>query len=250
MLGLGAALAIVLVAAVFGVPMLLANYQNAKDAKRNLAIPASSQLVKDLEPSLSAGQLLGTPFVLATLHVTNTGASTVWINEIGGSLRSHDKTLVLSSASWTIRNPFDPFFPVVGGFPIFAGADLELRVLMTGSGINFANLLASIAALPEYKGQQACVQKANGALEPLTESAFQIVNTFFTQHFVWSEGDWHFTLNAKVGDQVKTFDRDFTLTASDVEQLRGSIALNRQCAAVNVLTPLAQDGVTANFVSK
>jgi len=254
--GLGVAVAMVLIAAGLGVPALLARHdqapltKSAEDTKKGLEIPAASQVVKELEPNLSVGQLLGTPFVLAALRVGNGGSSTMWIDEVSGSLRSGDETLILSSVSWTIRSPFDPLFPVTGAFPIFAGANLDLRVFMIGSGINYINLLNNIAALPEYKGQQACVQKANGTLEPLTDDAFQIVTTFFKQHFAWTEGVWHFTINAKVGDQMKTFERDFTLSASDIERLRASIALSRQCVAVNVLAPLAQDGVKANFVSK
>jgi TIR domain len=256
MLGLSLAVGIVFLAAVFGLPALVAKYRLAsetksdEDAKKGLEISASSQLVKALEPDLSVGQLLGTPFVLATLHVGNSNSSTTWINEISGSLRSRDETLILSSVSWTILNPFNPLFPVTGPFPIPAGTDLDLRLFMIGSGMSFVNLFNDIAALPEYKGQQACIQKANGALDPLTDDAFQIVSTFFTQHFVWTEGPWHFTIKAKMGDQMKTFERDFTLSASDIERLRASIALNRRCVAVTPLAPLAQDGVMANFVSK
>ena len=211
--------------------------------------PAPPELVKALEPTLIVGQYYGVPFVLLTLRVENAGTAMAWINEIRGNLSGKEASFLLSAAYWTIINPFGPFAPVTGPFPIPAGINLDLRVVMT-TGANFANLFSQVAALPEYSSQSLCAQKYNGAVDPMTGSAFEIVKAFADGHFAWRDGDWHLQVDVAAENQAKTFQRDFTLSGSEIDRLRASIALLRQCMSVNMTTPLAQDGNLANFVTK
>jgi hypothetical protein len=211
--------------------------------------PAPPELVKALEPALIIGQYYGVPFVLVTLRVENTGTAMAWINEIRGNLSGKDTSLLLSAAYWTILNPFGPFAPVTGPFPIPAGVNLDLRVVMT-TGANFANLFSQVAALPEYHSQSLCVPKYDGTVDPMTGSAFQIVKAFADEHFAWRDGDWHLQVDVAAENQAKTFQRDFALSGSEIDRLHASIALLRQCMSVNMTTPLAQDGSLANFLSK
>jgi hypothetical protein len=184
-----------------------------------------------------------------TLRVLNVSTSLAFINEIRGHLSSRDVSFVLSPTHWTILNPFGPFAPVTGAFPIPAGVNLDLWVVMT-TGANFGNLFSQVAALPEYSSQPPCTQKYNGTVDPMTGSAFQIVKAFADEHFAWRDGDWHLQLDVTADNQAKTFQRDFALSDSDIASLRASIALLRQCMSANMAAPLAQDGSLANFLSK
>jgi hypothetical protein len=51
-------------------------------------------------------------------------------------------------------------------------------------------------------------------------------------------------------NEAKTFHRDFSLSENDVQRLRKSISLVKQCLTVNLQAPLAQEGGLANFVTK
>jgi len=229
-------------------PVLTKSASEMKNVEIRLA-PAPPELVKALEPELIVGQYYGVPFVLVTFKVENVGTGTAWISEIRGKLSGKDTSLVLSPAYWTILNPFGPFAAVTGSFPIPAGINLNLRVVMTMSA-NFANLFSQVAALPEYSSQAPCVPKYNGSVDPLTNSAFQIVKNFAEDHFVWREGNWHLQIDVLAENQAKTFNRDFTLPDNDIDRLRASISLLRHCLGANMTTPLAQEGSLANFVSK
>ncbi len=211
--------------------------------------PAPSELVKTLEPSLVVGQFYGVPIVVVTLRVENAGTSMAWVNDIRGELTGKDTSLVLSSTYWTIVNPFGPYAPVTGAFPIPAGVNFDLRVVMT-AGANFANLFGQLSALPEYSAQAPCTAKYNGTVDPLTDGAFQIVKTFADEQFVWHDGDWHLQLDVAAENQAKSFKRDFALSAGEIDRLRASIALLHKCMAVNMTAPLARDGSLANFVTK
>ena len=219
---------------------------------RNLEIqltPAPHELLKELESPLFVGQYFGVPIVVITLRVENTGAAMASIGEVRGELTGTDGSFILSPTYWTILNPFGPFYPVTGAFPIPAALNLDLKVVMT-AGANFASLYRQVAALPEYSSQQPCVQKSSGAVDPMSDGAFQIVEAFAKDHFGWREGDWRLRLDVTAGDEKKTFERDFTLSGGEVERLRQSIALLRQCLSANMTAPLAQDGGVANFLSK
>lgn len=229
-------------------PVLTKGAAEMKNVEIRLT-PAPPELVKALEPDLIVGQYYGVPFVLVTLRVENAGTGMAWINEVRAKLSGKDASFVLSSAYWTILNPFGPFAPVTGPFPIPAGVNLDLRIVMT-TGANFASLFTQVAALPEYRSQSLCAQKYNGTVDPMTDSAFQIVKAFADEHFAWRDGDWHLQLDVAADNQVKTFQRDFALSGSDIDRLRASIALLRQCISVNMTAPLAQDGSLANFLSK
>jgi hypothetical protein len=229
-------------------PVLTKNASEMKNVEIRLT-PAPPELVKALEPELVVGQYYGVPFILVTMRVENVGTGMAWISEIRGNLSGKDISLVLSPAYWTILNPFGPFAPVTGAFPIPAGVNLNLRVVMTTSA-NFANLFSQVAALPEYSSQAPCVQKYNGSIDPMTNNAFQIVKAFAEEHFVWHDGDWHLKIDVLAENQAKTFKRDFVLSDGDIGRLRASISLLRYCLAVNMTTPLAQEGSLANFVSK
>jgi hypothetical protein len=211
--------------------------------------PAPPELVKALEPTLFVGQYYGVPFVVVTLRVENAAASLASINEIRGELSGKDASFTLSPAYWTIVSPFGPFAPVPGALPIPSGINLDLRVVMM-TGVNFANLTPQVAELPEYRSQQPCARKPNGAVDPMTDGAFQIVKAFAEEHFAWRDGDWRLRLDVTAGAETKTFERLFALSSGEIGRLRASIALLRQCLSVNMTAPLAQDGGVANFVSK
>ena len=229
-------------------PVLTKSAAAMKDVEIRLT-PAPPELIKALEPTLIVGQYFGIPFVLVTLRVENTGKSLTSINEIRGNLSGKDASFVLSAAYWTIVNPFGPLAPVTGPIPIPAGTNFDLRVVMM-PGANFAKLYRQISTLPEYSSQQPCVRNYTGVVDPMTDSAFRIVKAFADEHFAWLDDDWHLQLDMTADNQAKTFQRDFSLTASDIDRLRASIDLMRQCLSVSMTAPLAQDGQLANFLSK
>jgi hypothetical protein len=211
--------------------------------------PEPRELLKALESPLFVGQYYGVPIIVITLRVENGGAALASIGEIRGELTGADGSFILSPAYWTILNPFGPFFPVTGPFPIPAALNLDLKVVMTASA-NFANLYRQVAALPEYASQQPCAPKSGGAVDPMADDAFQLVEAFAKDHFGWREGDWRLRLDVTAGDEKKSFERDFALSNGEVERLRQSIALLRQCLTANLTAPLAQDAGVANFLSK
>ena len=194
-------------------------------------------------------QIFGMPVVVPNLRLRNSETSTVWITEISGGLSSNQSAFTLQPMTWTINSPFSWFAPVAGNIPIPAGTDLDLRIGMISTA-NYSSVINQINSLPEYSSQQPCVQKANGSMDPLSESAYETINTYATKHFGWKEGEWHYQMTVKWGQQTRSFNRDFTLSGSDVERLRASLALARQCMGVNWLLPLVQDGDLANFLSK
>ncbi len=209
--------------------------------------PAPPELVKALEAPLFIGQFLGYPFALITLRVENASASLASM-EIRGVLKSKDASFTLSPVAWTIY-AFGAFAPVTGAFPIPAGMKFDLRIVMM-TGTNFGNLYAKVTALPEYRSQLPCVAKLNGGADPMTAAAFEITKDFSDEHFSWRAGDWRLELDATTENQAKNFAKDFSLSTGEIAQLRNSIALARQCMAINTASPLAQDGSLANFLSK
>jgi Carboxypeptidase regulatory-like domain len=211
--------------------------------------PVTQELIKALESPLMVGHFYGVPFVVVTLRIENTGPTTIPITDVRAQLLSNDDSFILSPASWTILNPFGPFAAVTGPFPIFAGATLDLRIVMMTSA-NFSTLWGRIAALPEYRSQLPCVQKLNGTVDPMTDNAFDIVRNFADEHFSWRNGEWNLRLEVISDNEAKTFQRSFTLSDTDTKHLHDSIALLKQCMAVNIAAPLAQDGSLSNFITK
>jgi len=211
--------------------------------------PVLPELIKELDSKLFIAQIFGMPVVVPNLRLRNSETSTVWITEISGGLSSNQSSFTLQPMTWTINSPFNWFAPVAGNIPIPAGTDLDLRIGMISTA-NYSSVINQINSLPEYSSQQPCVQKANGSMDPLSESAYETINTYATKHFGWKEGEWHYQMTVKWGQQTRSFNRDFTLSGSDVERLRASLALARQCMGVNWLLPLVQDGDLANFLSK
>lgn len=222
------------------------------DEMRNIEVRLnriSHQLVKALESPLMIAHFYGVPFVVVTLRVENAGSSTISIADVRGELSSDAGTLILSPATWTILNPLGWFAPMSGPLPIFAGANLDLRVVMM-SPANLSSMFNQLGALSEYRSQAPCTQNLTGNVEPLTDKAYDLVRDFADKHFGWREGTWHLKIDVVAENEDKTFTRDFTLTDVDISHLRDSVSLLRQCMAVNTATPLAQDGGLANFVSK
>jgi hypothetical protein len=219
---------------------------------RNLAVrltPAPQDLVKAMTTDFIIGQYFGQPMVLATFRVENPGTSTVNITEMRATVTGSKGTFVVTPFAWTIANPYGPFAAAPGFFPIFAGAKLDLRVVM-GTGANFAPLYSKTATLPEYKTQMPCGVKSNGSLEPMTNAAFQIAKEFSEDHFAWYPGDWKFSVDVSTDSEHKSFTREFSLSAADVDRLKGSIVLLKQCLSINMTSPLAQDGTLSNFLRK
>jgi Carboxypeptidase regulatory-like domain len=226
--------------------------KTAAEMKNNIELrlsPAPSNLLRALEPDLFVAQYYGVPIIVVTLRVENTGSATTPINNISGTLSGKDTSLFLSPVSWTIQNPFGPFVSVTGPFPIFAKASLDLRVIMT-PGANLSVLFQKLGTLPEYKSGAPCVQKPFGPAEPLSDNGFDLVNAFAENHFIWKAGQWHLQLDVAAENEAKTFHRDFSLSENDVQRLRKSISLVKQCLTVNLQAPLAQEGGLANFVTK
>jgi len=211
--------------------------------------PAPPELVKALQAPLLVGQFLGNPFVVVTLRVENVGTSTTPINEIRGTLKGKDVSFAVSPVSWTIVNLYGPFYPVTGPFPIPAGAKHDLRVVMM-PGMDLAKLYNQLSSVPEYKAEAPCALKSNGAVSPMTAEAFRIVKAFADEHFAWRDGEWNLQLDVTSESQARTLRHDFVLSAADIQQLRASISLTRQCLSTSTSAPLAQDGSVSNFVSK
>jgi Carboxypeptidase regulatory-like domain len=229
-------------------PVLTKTPAEMKDIEIRLN-PVTQELVKALESPLMVGHFFGVPFVVVTLRVENTGSATVSITDVQGQLLSNDESLIVSPVSWTIINPFGPFAPVTGPFPIFAGANLDLRIVMM-TPANFGALYSRIGALPEYRSQLPCAQKLNGTVDPMTDNAFDIAKNFADQHLSWREGEWNLKLDVTSDNGARTFQRSFNLSSTDIDRLRASISLLRQCMAVNTGAPLAQDGGLSNFIAK
>jgi hypothetical protein len=229
-------------------PVLTKTPAEMKDVEITLN-PITQELVKTLETPLMLGQFFGVPFIVVTLRVENTSQATILITDIRGQLSNDKDSFILSPVSWTIVNPFGPFGPVAGPFPIFAGANLDLRVVMMITA-NFGALYSQIGTLPEYHSQAPCVQKLNGTVDPMTDKAFALVKSFADEHFGWRDTEWNLRLDVTSDNGAKTFQRTFTLSSTDVSHLRASLALLRQCMAVNIGAPLAQDGGLSNFITK
>lgn len=207
------------------------------------------ELIKELDPTLLVGQIYGMPFVVPNLQMRNNEQATIWISEVNATLSGAGSLFTLQPMTWTINSPFNGFLPITGNIPIPVATDLDLRIAMISTA-NYSSLLGRINALPEYKSQQPCIFKTNGSVDPLSDGAFELVNDYATSHFAWKPGDWRFQMTVKWGQQVRSFDRTFTLSASEVERLRASIPLARQCMGVSWQQPLAQDGDAANFLTK
>jgi hypothetical protein len=207
------------------------------------------ELIKELDPTLLVGQIYGMPFLVPNLRIRNNEQATVWISELSATLAGNGASFTLQPMTWTINSPFNGFLPITGNIPIPVATDLDLRIAMISSA-NYSGLLGRITALPEYKSQQPCILQTNGSIDPLSQDAYQLVSDYATSHFAWKPGDWRFQMTVKWGQQARTFDRTFALSASEVERLRASIPLARQCMGVSWQLPLAQDGDLANFLSK
>lgn len=235
------------------------NYQQVELSESNADLAAGveirlkpappPELIKELDPALLVGQIYGMPFVVPNLRIRNNEQATAWISEVNATLTGSGSSFTLQPMTWTINSPFNGFLPITGNIPIPVATDLDLRIAMI-SQANYSGLLGRVNALPEYKSQLPCVFKTNGSVDPLSQDAYQLVDDYATSHFAWKPGDWRFHLTVKWGQQARIFDRAFTLSADEVERLRASIPLARQCMGVSWQLPLAQDGDLANFLSK
>jgi len=238
--------------AILGVAILLAAallFIFVRNADRTEPTPPLQGAVKSMEPSLIVGQYFGEPLILATLRVESTSMSTTNITDIRGTLAGKGHSFIVAPISWTIANSYGPFAPVLGPIPIFAGAKMDLRVVMV-TGANFAELYSKTSALPEYKSQLPCVLKPNGTPDPMTPNGFKLAQEFAEEHFGWSAGDWKLRIDVTTDSETKSFTREFTLSQGEIDSLRGSIILIKQCLTVAQTTPLAQDGTLSNFLSK
>ena len=229
-------------------PVLTKTAAELKDVDIRLT-PAPPELVKALEQPVIVGHFFGVPIIIVTLRVENTGSSTTYINNVQGKLSYGDVSFILSPVYWTIINPFGPFYPITGPFPIPAATNLDLRIVLI-TGMNFSILYQQLSQLPKYSVQLPCTQKYNGAVDPLTDQAYQIVKSYAGDHFAWKAGNWHFELDMTADNQVRSFSHDFVLSADEVDRLRASFDLLRECLGVNLTAPVAQDGILANFVPK
>jgi len=235
------------------------NYEQIELSKSNADLAAGveirlkpappPELVKELDPTLLVGQIYGMPFLVPNLRIRNSEQATAWISELSATLDGNGSSFTLQPMTWTINSPFSGFVPIMGNIPIPVALDLDLRIAMI-SNANYSALQGRITALPEYRSQQPCSFKTDGGIDPLSEDGYKLVSDYATSHFAWKPGDWRLRMTVKWGQQMRTFDRTFTLSASEVERLRASISLARQCMGVGWQYPLAQDGDLANFLSK
>jgi hypothetical protein len=235
-----------------------ANYEEAEFLKSAADLAAGVEIrlkpvppepIKELDQTLLVGQSFGMPMVIPTLRVRNNEQSMIWITDISGTLTGNGSTFTLLPMTWTINSPFKGFFPIAGNIPVPVGVDLDLRITMV-SAANYSDLFSRVSASTAPGGQQLCTPKANGFVDPLSESVYQMVHDFAANHFAWKPGDWRFQMTVKWGRQTRSFERSFNLSAGEVERLRASIPLARQCIGVNWYLPLAQDGDLANFLAK
>ena len=211
--------------------------------------PETRALVRRLEQPVLAGQLFGLPFTVATLEVVNPAPTVALITDVRATLVGPGASFTLNPTAWTVVGQWGPYAPIGMPLPFFAGARVDLRLLLMLPG-NVGAMLAQVAALPEYRQQPACTALPGATAPPLTDAAFAIVRDFATQRFVWAPGDWRLHLDLVADGQLQSFDAPFTLSAADVDLLRDSIALTRQCQGVNLGNPLAQDGARANFLAR
>jgi hypothetical protein len=206
-------------------------------------------LIRAFASYVAVGQFFGAPVLLITLHVENSTSAIAIINDLRGNLSGSGASYTLFPTSWTILGQFGPFQPVSGPFPFQPGQVADLRVVMF-TGLNFTGMYQQLTAMPAYKSQPPCTYAYNGSVSPLTDDAFSIVEAFADGHFSWKPGDWHFELAVVAEGKPQTFQKDFALSAPEVDGLRRSVSLLRQCQSANLNAPFAQDGAIANFVSK
>ncbi|WP_043745489.1 carboxypeptidase-like regulatory domain-containing protein [Paramagnetospirillum magneticum] len=221
------------------------------DAK-NIEIRISREIqkiIKSTTPDIMIGQFHGSPIIIASMRIENSGTTLVQISDMTAKLNDGTASLTLVPMGWTIISQFGQFMPITGPLPINPGVKIDLRILMA-TNINFSNMSSKLASLPEYQSQAPCAPGFNGYPTPLTDRAFTIVRDFAHERFAWHDGDWTFQLDTAVDGQKQAFERKFSLTSSEVMQLRTSIGLLRQCQPANIAIPLAQDGNIANFLFK
>ena len=83
---------------------------------------------------------------------------------------------------------------------------------------------------------------------PVTDQAFEIVQSFAREKFVWSGGDWTLHFKVTAGGQDDTLAKTFALSPADVARLWDSVRLIKSCLSITGMAPMAQDGATSNYL--
>jgi hypothetical protein len=155
--------------------------------------------------------------------------------------------VTLSPKFATTFSEAGPYQPVNGMFPFNPGLQATVR-LMLAPYADINGLVQSIAALPEYRGSAPCLMSGTGTYTPLTDPAFDLVQAFAANKFIWAAGSWTLHFKITAGDQQDSLDKTFELSAADVERLRDSVKLVKSCQSINGTAPLGQDGATSNYL--
>jgi hypothetical protein len=226
--------------------------ERSAHAMKNLEIrltPEKVPLVKSMGEDIMVGQFYGMPFIIANFSIDNATSAIAVMEDVRGSLDFNGRSYVLVPASWTIMGQFGPFAPVTGPFPFPAGARYQLRVMMMPN-VNFAPVQRHLASLPGQNGELPCTPHGNAPPPPMGEEAFAVVKAFADQQFMWGEGQGDFSISFLASGERQEHKRAFSLSQDNVAQLKDSVDLLRQCMAINIQAPLAQDGKRANFLMK
>lgn len=211
--------------------------------------PAPIHAVKAIVPELVVGQFFGLPFVVVSLQTKSPSEAQVWINEISATLSSGPVTVNLHPQFVTLLSSGGPYLAVTGLVPINSGAATTIRFMMAPNA-NVVGMLHNVADLPEYKASSFCSQSGTGSFNPVTEKAFDIIQSYALEKFIWTKGDWTLRFEVTAGGQHDHYEKVFKLTATDVADLRSSLKLVKACQSVSGTFPLGQDGAMSNYVMR
>lgn len=203
--------------------------------------------VRTILPDLVVGQFYGLPIVVVSMQVKSPGTTQSWISEITAQLSNEHLSVSLFPQFVTTLSNMGPYIAVTGLVPINPGLQTTIRFLMAPNA-DFNTLNRSVSNLPDYAGRTVCAQSSPGSFTPLTDPAFDLVQSFAQNKFLWTEGEWTLRFKITAGDQQDTFEKTFKLSSVDVQNLRASVKLLKSCLSFSANTPLAQDGATSNYL--
>ena len=209
--------------------------------------PQPEHAVRQILPDLVVGQFYGLPFLIVSMQAKSPSSVQAWVSEVTAVLSNGQVNISLFPQFVTSQSNMGPYMVVTGLVPINPGLQTTIRFMMAPQA-DIIGLARSISSLPDQHGVAPCAVSGTGSRTPLTDPAFDMVQSFARSKFIWTEGKWtlHFTITA--ADQQDSFDKTFELSAADVQSLWDSVKLVKSCLSINGMSPLAQDGALSNYL--
>ncbi len=211
--------------------------------------PQPRHAVRQIMPELVVGQFYGVPFVIVSLKAKSPGTAQAWISDATALLSNGQGEVSLFPKLVTVLGSAGPYERITGMIPINPDVETTFRIIMApNADADINGLLASISRLPDYRNSMPCAQSVAGSYSPLTEQAFDMIQSFAENNFVWTAGKWTLDFKITAGGQEDSLDKTFELTSADIQDLRNSVKLVKSCKSVNVTFPLAQEGLLSNYI--